>query len=386
MNILMLNYEYPPLGGGASNATYYLLKEFSQIDDNITINLITSSATNEFEEEKLNDKIHIYKLPVGKKGLHYWTQKEIISYSRQAYRYSKNLKKQTKYDLIHAFFGIPCGAIAYPFRKEIPYIVSLRGSDVPGFNERFSFQYIFLKPIIRRVWRNAAAVIANSQGLKELALKTDRNVKTDIIYNGVNVEDFSPRDNRENGEIVLLTVARLIKRKGIDDLIRAVPAIVKAHKNIKLRIIGEGNMENELKALAQKLEVAKYIEFLGYVPHDEIATYYSSSDIFVLPSKNEGMSNTVLEAMASGLPIITTDTGGTRELMDDNGIIIPSEEPDAIANAVLRVIKDPKIRENMGARSREIAESMSWKNVAEEYHKIYGEIVNGDYPLNYKRG
>lgn len=377
----MLNYEYPPLGGGASNATYYLLKEFSQIDD-IAIDLITSSATNDFEEEKLNNSIHIYKLPVDKKSLHYWTQREIISYSCQAYKYIKKVKKQKKYDLIHAFFGVPCGAIAYRFRKEIPYIVSSRGSDVPGFNERFSSQYIFLKPIIRRVWRNAAAVIANSQGLKELALKTDRNAKIDIIYNGVNIEDFSRRDNRESGDITILTVARLIKRKGIDDLIRAVPAIAKERQNIKLRIIGEGNMENELKSLAQKLEIAKYIEFLGYIPHNEISNYYSSSDIFVLPSKNEGMSNTVLEAMASGLPIITTDTGGTRELINENGIIIPSEDSGAISNAVLRFINDRKLRENMGIKSRKIAESMSWKNVAKEYYRIYEEVAGGNCERN----
>ena len=373
MNILMLNYEYPPLGGGASNATYYLLKDFSQIDD-ITIDLITSSAANEFEEEKLNDSIHIYKLPVGKKSIHYWTQREIISYSGQAYKYIKKLKKQRKYDVIHAFFGIPCGAIAYRFRKEIPYIVSLRGSDVPGFNERFSFQYIFLKPIIRRVWRNAVAVIANSQGLKELALETDRDAKIDIIYNGVNVEDFSQRNEREKGDNIILTVARLIKRKGIDDLIRAVPAIVKAHKNIKLRIVGEGNMENELKALAQKLNVSKYIDFRGYVPHAEISYYYLSSDIFVLPSKNEGMSNTVLEAMASGLPIITTDTGGTQELISENGIIIPSEDSDAISNAVLNLINNHKLREKMGMKSRRIAESMSWNNIAEAYYNFYKGI------------
>ena len=378
----MLNYEYPPLGGGASNATYYLLKEFSQIDD-ITIDLITSSATNEFEEEKLNDSIHIYKLPLSKKSLHYWTQREIISYSRQAYKYIKKLKKQGRYDLIHAFFGIPCGAIAYRFRKEIPYIVSLRGSDVPGFNERFSFQYIFLKPIIKRVWKSAVAVIANSQGLKELALETDRNAKIGVIYNGVNVEDFSPRNERENGDIIILSVARLIKRKGIDDLIRAVPAIVKAHKNIKLIIIGEGNIENELKALAQKLKVSKYIDFLGYVPPNEISNYYSSSDIFVLPSKNEGMSNTVLEAMASGLPIVTTDTGGTQELIDENGIIIPSEEPDAISKAVLNLINNDKLRENMGMKSRKIAESMSWKNVAQNYFEMHKEIINkGDQHEN----
>lgn len=373
MRILMLNYEYPPLGGGASNATYYLLNELSQFDD-ITVDLITSSATNEFEEEKNSGSVHIYKLPVGKKNLHYWTQKEIISYSRQAYKNIKKMKEQTEYDLIHAFFGIPCGAIAYRFRKESPYIVSLRGSDVPGFNDRFSFQYIFLKPFIRRVWRNAAAVIANSGGLKELALKTDRAAKIGVIYNGVNIKDFTQRDNRENENIVILTVARLIKRKGIDDLIRAVPAIVKAHRNIEVKIIGEGNMGAELKALAEKLDVSEYIEFLGYIPHNEISNYYSASDIFVLPSRNEGMSNTVLEAMASGLPVITTDTGGTRELIDGNGIIVPSEDSDAISNAVLNLINDHKLRENMGMKSREIAESMSWKNIAEKYYKLYVEV------------
>ena len=373
MRILMLNYEYPPLGGGASNATYYLLNELSQFDD-ITIDLITSSATNEFEEEKISGSVHIYKLPVGKKNLHYWTQKEIISYSRQAYKHIKKMKEQTQYDLIHAFFGIPCGAIAYSFRKESPYIVSLRGSDVPGFNERFSFQYIFLKPLIRRVWRNAAAVIANSGGLKELALKTDRAAKIGIIYNGVNIEDFAQRDNRENEHIVILTVARLIKRKGIDDLIRAVPAIVKGHQNIKVKIIGEGNMGAELKALAEKLKVSEYIEFLGYVPHNEISNYYSTSDVFVLPSRNEGMSNTVLEAMASGLPVITTDTGGTRELIDGNGIIVPSEDSDVISEAVLRLINDHKLRVSRGMKSRKIAENMSWKKVADAYYNFYKGI------------
>lgn len=375
MNILMLNYEYPPLGGGASNATYYILKEFSLRED-IEVDLVTSSPTTKFETEEIGKNIKLYKLPVAKKSIHYWTQREIMSYSLKAYRYIKKLTRIKNYDLIHAFFGIPCGAIAYRFRNEIPYIVSLRGSDVPGFNERFSLQYIFLKPIIRRVWRNAVSLIANSQGLKELALETDRTANIEIIYNGVNIEDFSPGNERENGEIVLLTVARLIKRKGIDDLIRAVPAITKGHQNIKVRIIGEGNMGDELKELAQKLAVSNHIEFLGYVPHDEIATYYSSSDIFVLPSKNEGMSNTVLEAMASGLPVITTDTGGTQELINENGIIIPCGEPDAISKAVLNLINDDKLRKSMGARSREIAESMSWKIVANEYNKIY---VDGWY-------
>ncbi len=130
-------------------------------------------------------------------------------------------------------------------------------------------------------------------------------------------------------------------------------------------------MGAELKALAEKLKVSEYIEFLGYVPHNEISNYYSTSDVFVLPSRNEGMSNTVLEAMASGLPVITTDTGGTRELIDGNGIIVPIEDSDVISEAVLRLINDHKLRVSRGMKSRKIAENMSWKKVADAYYNFY---------------
>jgi len=138
MRVLMLNYEYPPIGGGASNATYYLLKEFA-IRRNIEVDLVTSSPNTKFKKEELGDNIVIHKLPIGKKKLHYWTQREILAYSKRAYKYIKKLMQIKKYDVTHAFFGIPSGAIAYLFKKEIPYVVSLRGSDVPGFNKRFSF-------------------------------------------------------------------------------------------------------------------------------------------------------------------------------------------------------------------------------------------------------
>jgi len=381
LKVLLLNNEFPPLGGGAGNATYYLLKEFS-LREELEVDLITSSPTSSFAKEKIEPNITIHKLPVGKKNIHYWTEKEMLCYCWKTYGYLKNRSAPPRYDLIHAFFSIPSGLIAYLCKKQIPYLVSLRGSDVPGFNERFSFQYIFLKPIIRQVWKNASAVIANSQGLKELALRTASDLKIDIIPNGVNIADFTPRKGRKNGKFTILTVARLIPRKGIDNLIKAVPLLVKEAPNIRLRIIGEGNKENELKRLAQELKVAKYIDFWGYVPHQEIANHYSASDIFVLPSRNEGMSNVILEAMASGLPIITTDTGGTKELIKGNGIIVPRDNSEAISNAVLNLIRDKTLRENLGIKGRKIAESMSWKNVAQNYFAVYKKSSQGGHCEN----
>ena len=368
MKILMLNYEFPPLGGGAANACKYILKEMSR--KGIEVDLVTSSS-NKFETEKIGETVNIYKLAIGKKNIHYWTQREILTYSWKARRFISGLIREKQYDLCHAFFGIPCGAIAYLYRKQLPYIVSLRGSDVPGFNQRFSFQYIFLKPIIRRVWRNAKAVIANSDGLKKLAQKTYPNCPIDIIYNGIDIEQFKPARN-DKDKLRILCVSRLIERKGIDYLLRSIPPIKERFGNrFEVWIVGEGNLEQQLKGLSRQLGVADVVSFKGYIEHSRLPDIYASSDILVLPSLSEGMSNTILEAMACGLPIVTTNTGGSKELINGNGIIIPTGDAKGIADAISKLIEERSLRGKMGTKSRELATELSWATVAERYLEIY---------------
>jgi glycosyltransferase involved in cell wall biosynthesis len=144
---------------------------------------------------------------------------------------------------------------------------------------------------------------------------------------------------------------------------------------VRVLIIGEGNQEHPLKELSHKLHVESSIEFIGFVSHEKLSSYYRSSHVFVLPSKNEGMSNTILEAMASGLPIITTNTGGTQELIHENGILIPPENAVALSNAILKYIQHPDLVIEHGNKSRQIAGSLSWNNVAKEYFHIYKEMI-----------
>ena len=367
----MLNYEYPPLGGGGSNACKYLLREMA--NKGLEVDLVTSSPSNTFETEKIGDTVSIYKLPVNKKDIHYWTQREIITYSWKAKKFIDQLMKEKEYDVCHAFFSVPCGALAYLFRKKIPYIVSLRGSDVPGFNKRFGVQYIFLKPLIKNIWNDADAVVANSQGLKELALNTSPSQEIGVIYNGIDVSEFEPNlDNTCDNEIRIVCVSRLIERKGINYLIEAVEKL--KDKQIQLILVGEGNQEDTLKKLVDDLKISDKVDFKGYVGHDQIAEIYRNSDIFVLPSLNEGMSNALLEALAAGLPVIVTDTGGTSELLDGNGVLIPMGDSEAITEAIRGFVDDPEGRRQMGLRSRDIAEGMSWMRVGEEYLRLYGEL------------
>ncbi len=357
----MLNYEFPPLGGGAANANYYLLKGLA--GKGIQIDLVTSSPGG-YSEEKFSDSITVYRLDVGKKGVHFWTQAEILRYMWKAFRFSKKLMKEKEYDLVHAWFGFPCGVMARLLG--VPYIVSLRGSDVPGYNERFALQYVFLRPLIVNAWGHARAVVANSVGLKELASRSWGG-KIKIIPNGVDTKEFKPVRSKRK-KLRVLCVSRLIRRKGIDYLIEAIAKL----DRVGLCIVGDGNMEKELGGLASWLGAAGCVEFVGAVPHERIHKFYEKADVFVLPSLGEGMSNSVLEAMASGLPVIVTDTGGTKELVNGNGFVVPMRDPAALAGAIKKYAKSPKLLERHGKKSRKIAKSMSWENTAAEYLRYYG--------------
>lgn len=375
LRILMLNYEFPPLGGGAGNANLYLLKEFKKFN-NLNIDLITSS-TDKFKMKKFSKNINIFYLDIRKNSnsLHYQTTKDLLCYFLKSYYFAKRLIKKNNYDLIHAWFGIPCGFIALLLKK--PYIVALRGSDVPFYNPRFKIlDKLFFKQLSKIVWKNAKKVITNSEGLKELALKTSPHQKIEIIYNGVDITEFKPLPKRKTTEALkILCVARLIRRKGIHYLIKALGKLKKY--NFILNIIGEGNEKENLKKLANNLGISKKVNFLGLIPHNQIVKYYQQSDVFVLPSLNEGMSNTILEAMSCGLPIITTEVGGAKELVtENNGFIIKPKSIFQLKKMILKYLKNPKLIKIHGQNSRKIAKKMSWKKVAKKYYQAYFDALN----------
>jgi glycosyltransferase involved in cell wall biosynthesis len=281
----------------------------------------------------------------------------------------RKLQKENKYDLCHCWFGWPSGFFGYLNRNKQPYLVSLRGSDVPGYNLRLKIlDNIVFKRLSRKIWGNAKSVTVNSEGLKELAHETWKG-KIEVIYNGVDTKQFERKRNKHKG-IVLLCVARLIKRKGVDYLIRAMPQIISKNKEIRLLIVGEGPEKEKLLDIASSLNVKKHVEFIGKEDHDNMPKIYQNADIFILPSLNEGMSNTVLEAMASGLPIITTDTGGTKELVKGNGIVVRQKSSKEITEAVIQ-LSNAKKRKAYGIKSRQLAQKLSWSKVSEEYIELY---------------
>jgi len=271
--ILILNYEFPPLGGGAGNATFYLLKEFAKSKD-LEIDLVTSSV-DKFRIEKFSDNINIHYLDINKKGnLHYQSITDLLKYSLKAYYYSKKLKKKVKFDLVHAFFGIPCGFIA--MKLDIPYIVSLRGSDVPFYNQRFKLlDKLIFQRLSKKIWRKAKKVITNSQGLKDLAQATKKDQVIEVIPNGIDIQEFYPDYNKkENDKLVLISTGRLITRKGYEYLIEAISNL----ESVELQLIGDGNLKEELELKAKELKAN--VRFLGNIAHNEIPEYLRKANFF----------------------------------------------------------------------------------------------------------
>lgn len=373
----MLNYEFPPLGGGAGNATFYLLKEFSK-DKNIKIDLITSSV-DQYREEKFSENINIHFIDIGKKGeLHNQSIKNLLSYSWKSYKFSKKLFQKTQYDLIHAFFSVPCGFIAMLLKK--PFIVSLRGSDVPFYSEKYKYLDIFLFQWLNKIiWKKARSVVANSSDLRDLAYKTYSQKKIGVIFNGVNTEEFKPQQEKSYQSSVksftILSTSRLTERKGIIYLLEAVKNLATKYPQIKLNLVGDGDEREEFENFVKTNQLEKNIEFKGIVNHAKITQEYQKADVFVLPSFNEGMSNSLLEALASGLALISTDTGGAKDLIDDsNGFIIPTGDEKAIEKVLEDLIKNPTKLKSMQISSRQKSLKLSWEEAKDKYLREYEKI------------
>lgn len=381
MKILFLNYEYPPLGGGAGNATQYLLREYAGMQD-LEVHLVTSSVDESVHIISVAPNVTVHSVPVGKNGknLHFQSAKDLLRYAWAGFWYANGLLRKERFDMIHAFFSVPCGFMAQRLSNihDIPYIVSLRGADVPGYSERFTAWYFFLRPVIKNIWSHAARVVANSSGLRLLALQTNIDQKIDVIPNGIDTVEFKPDTAREeDGIFRILCVSRITPRKGIRFLIEGFDMLQKKHESkMELWIIGEGDELPELRELVSSLGLHKSVKFFGRVAHEKLSVFYGLADVFVLPSLNEGMSNTMLEALASGLPIIATVTGGTEELVSDggNGLYIDKGSPADIASKLQVVLTDIARRKRMGGESRRRAERMSWENVAKQYAELYRHV------------
>jgi glycosyltransferase involved in cell wall biosynthesis len=292
----------------------------------------------------------------------------------------RQLMRTHTYDAIHVFFSLPTGALLPLLDlRGTPVVVSLRGSDVPGYdphNRPLQLAHSVLAPLTRWIWRRADRVVAVCESLGRLALQTCPDLRYSVVPNGVDLSLFHPRtESRQPGPIRCLAVARLIERKGLGDLIRAMALLERGR--FRLEIAGGGSDEMVLRDLAAKLGLAEEVRFLGPLPRAEVARRYRAADMFTLPSTAEAFGNVFAEALASGLPIVGSAIGGIPDLVEHgtNGLLVQAGNIEALAGAIRYLADDPDLRREMARRNRAKAEAnLEWSQVTRRYLATYEAI------------
>jgi phosphatidylinositol alpha-1,6-mannosyltransferase len=375
MRILMLDNEFPPLGGGMGTVNEALLKCYAKLPD-LEIDLITSALGGHRELEKFSDNIRVVKLPVWNQNIHHSTARELMLYAIQSLPQSLQSHHACAYDYCLAWSTVPAGAVALALNRlvSLPYIVWVSGPDIPGFEQRYRYIYRLLSPVIRHIWRNAAHVIAKCAGEIEMIRSVDKEVEASLIPNGVDLQVFQPDSEiPDKGPLHIICVARLIERKGQHHLIEAVKQLNDSDVDVVLSLVGTGDSQADYEKQVRDFGIQTHVRFVGYVPREEIASYYKVGHVFALPSYNEGMSLAVLEAMAAGLPVVVTRTGGTAELVENglNGFTFDWADVKMLVNHLHTLANDRALARRMGAASRARAMKYSWEIIAAHFLNLF---------------
>jgi glycosyltransferase involved in cell wall biosynthesis len=202
----------------------------------------------------------------------------------------------------------------------------------------------------------------------------------EVIPNGVDLARFhpvgpeSPRGRGHWNVLRLLTVGRLSATKRLPLLIEAVELLTGRGAKVSLTIVGGGAQEPELRRLLGEKNLRGAVTLTGRREGAGMPKLYQQHDLFVSASMQEGMSNAMLEAMASGLPVVTTRCEGVAELIADNGVVVEDPQPAALAAAIEKLTADRTVLKTMSVAARQRAEAFGWSEVAESYLRLYAKV------------
>ena len=373
--LLLVNYEYPPLGGGAGTATAGLARAFTELGCEVVV--LTSRFRGQPAREE-SSGFTIVRVPVLRRRLDRCNPVEMLTFLVSACIGALRVTRAWRPDVTIAFFGIPSGPVGLLLRRVrgVPYIVSLRGGDVPGFEWAWisRLYHVFTTPVLRYIWRRAHRVVANSKGLAQLAQKTTPDVPIAVAPNAVQLPAAPGEAPPSNGKGPrLLTMGRLTQQKGIDLLFRALTEL--KDTPFRLDIAGDGPERVALEKLAAELGLADNVRFLGWVGREQLPQVFGSADVFVLASHIEGMPNVVLEAMAYARPVVCTRVSGSDELVTNGvtGLMVEVGNQTQLVAALRKVLTDAQLRSSMGAAGRaRVEEHFTWTATARIYLELAG--------------
>ncbi|MFM2339817.1 MAG: hypothetical protein RLZZ360_453 [Candidatus Parcubacteria bacterium] len=310
-----------------------------------------------------------------------------IIYQYSAYYAAQRLHKQYHFDAIWAMMAHSCGVPAGMFKKRfphVPYVLTLQEGDPPEYIEQK--MRVFGKRF-PEAFSRADVIQSISTFLQAWATRMGFTGKSVVIPNAVDTKKFmvplSPEKRSViraelglvTGDVALVTTSRLVHKNAVDDVIKALPSLP---KNVKFVVFGLGPDEEKLKALIAELKLSDRVLLRGQIGHDVMPSYLKACDIFIRPSRSEGMGNSFVEAMAAELPVIATREGGIADFLFDRhlnpdkettGFVVRKDSPEDIATVVREIMANPEFVANVVATAKAMAvRDYDWNLITKRMH------------------
>ena len=369
MKILMLNHEFPPVGGGSSPVTFELCTHLAKLGH--TVDVVTMHYKDTPRYERVNG-FNIYRTPALRARPNICHPYELATYLPGAFFKTLKLCRQNKYDIIHCHFLVPGAPLAYLISKitKIPFIVTCHGSDVPGHNpDRFVLLHKLIKPFWRFLAVGANRLTAPSNFLKNRITANSDNLTVDVIPNGLDTTGLKPAKKTKS----ILMCSRLFKFKGFQYALRALSQL---DCDWQVNIIGDGPFRDELDKEAKDIKKMP-IKFYGWIDRKDPVFFelFNSGSIFVFPSEMENFPTVLLEAMAAGMAVITSDAGGCSEVVGDAAILVSPRDSQAIESGLKQLLGNEDLRCRLQTAAIERAKLFGWDKVAKKYIQCYENII-----------
>lgn len=400
MRILIFSLTYHPFVGGAEIAVKGITDRIAPGE--IVFDMITLRLNNALPKVEKIGNITVYRIGWAIKNPSYRQMAALplylikVFYPVLALFKAMTLYRKNHYDgfwAMMSYMGFPI-VLFRMFYKKVPYALTLQeGDSLAHITKRTRIRAVY--PLFKKIFTDAAVVQVISTYLGRFARGMGFKGPLEVIPNGVDTAAFArpvPKEelailervlHKEPNDIFLIGTSRLVEKNAWDVLTRALAHLP---ERVKLLAIGTGPLERSLRLQAQKGGVADRVMFLGHVEYADIPKYLSIADIFVRPSRSEGMGNSFIEAMAAGVPVIGTQEGGIADFLFDperdpdkppTGLAVPVDDPQAVVRAVGRYLSDESLRNTVVRNARAfIRDRYDWNTIAQNMkEKVFARIL-----------
>lgn len=380
MRILLLNYEYPPLGGGGGIETRDLAEELAKRH---TVHVITTWYAGLPRVETVRG-VTIHRVRVwGRTALPTATLRSMLTFVPAAVMAGIGVIRRVRPDICNAHFVVPSGlpAVVLAALFRLPLVVTLIGGDVYDPSKGVSpHRHAVLRWTIAVILRRADALTAISRDTKERALLYHgAPAAIDVIPLGFVTPSFA-RVSREElswsrEDTQLITVGRLVSRKAYGDLLQGFAQMTL--RAVVLHVVGEGPLADELADKSRELGIAERVVFHGRVTEERKFQLLAEADVYVSASVHEGFGICFLEAMSVGLPIVATDTGGQTDFLvaGRNALLVPPRRPEQLAHALDWLVGDRKLRQSMSDANRETVARYLMPKISRLYEEVFTRVL-----------